>query len=126
MDISIFLAKAFGIYLIVIGLPFIFNFQNLKPIINEFISSRPCMLLGAIVALILGIILILIHNIWTLDWRLLITLLAWLTFIKGVTRFYFPAFSTKMGNSLQSETSYRVMGLICLVLGIFLLYCGFM
>ena len=34
--------------------------------------------------------MVLVHNVWVADWRIVITLLAWLTLIKGIVRLNLP------------------------------------
>jgi len=125
MDTSIFLAKALGLYLVIVSIPFFFGYKNLKPIVNEFFENRAMLFLSAILALILGIILVLIHNIWVMDWRIVITLLAWLTLLKGLVRLYLPLPSQKMARRFESKKSYLVIGAVTFIIGLFLLYHGF-
>ncbi len=125
MDISIFLAQAFGIYFLVISLPFLFNYKNLRPVVNGLVENQSVLMLGSLIALILGIVLILVHNVWVLDWRILITLVAWIIFIKGVVHFYFPAVGQIIIRVFQSKNSYMITGCITFLLGLFFLYHGF-
>lgn len=125
MELSIFLAKAFGLYLVIVSIACIFNYERLQPAVNSLVKNDAMLMLAAFLSLILGIILVLVHNVWVRDWPVLITLLAWLTLIQGIVRFYFPAIVQKMTLSLQSKRSYLLMGVISFLIGLFLLYHGF-
>lgn len=129
MNISIFLAKAFGLYLIIISASMMLNVKRMKSIIADYFASPALLLLGGAIALILGILLILTHNIWKLDWRLIITLLAWLTFIKGFMYVVFPLQTSKMmakfTQVMRNPIRYNIIFAIYFLVGAVLCYVGF-
>ncbi len=125
MEISIFLAKAFGLYLVIFSIPLIFNWRGMQRFITDLIANRGTMLLIAVMTLILGILAVLSHNIWVWNWRVVVTLLCWLMLIQGVLRLYFPEQIQKMALRFQSKNSFMIAGFVTLSIGLFLLYCGF-
>ncbi|MFI4955537.1 MAG: hypothetical protein ACHP9Y_06445 [Gammaproteobacteria bacterium] len=125
MQISIFLAKFLAIYFFIISLPMIFRPDAFRLRAQAYMNNDAVMLLGALLALLLGIFLILLHSIWIYDWYLAITLLAWLTFIKGVIHVLCPELAQHMMQRMNSTLAYRTSGIICLLLAIFLGYHGF-
>lgn len=124
MDISIFLAQVFGFYLVIVSLAMIVNTRAYQLMIEEYINNHAVQLLGNVVTLILGILLIITHNLWVADWRVLITLLAWLVFLKGTMNMMFPNWLATMGKVMQKSTYYFMSSIISCFLGIFLLYHG--
>lgn len=127
MEISLFLAKAFGLYFVIISLFLIFNYKALLLTISDLTQNRGTLFLAAILTVILGIILILIHNIWIMGWQAIVTLLCWLTFIAGLVRLYFPQFIlNKAAKMLPIRSGCIAIGFTCLIIGAFLLYHGFM
>jgi len=126
MEISIFLAKTLGIYLLVISLSFLINQKSLRPPILEMIGSPAFMLLTGFIALIIGILLIVSHNIWVMDWRIIITIIGWLAFIKGITRLVFPEYVVKTTKKwVENDGVYYTTFVITLILGIILFYLGY-
>lgn len=125
MELSIFLAKAMGLYLIIISLPMLFNYLYIIAAVDDLLQNKASYFSLSITILILGILLVCAHNIWTLDWRVVITLLAWSTFIKGIMWFYYPLTLKKISKAILSTKLYIISGLICLTLGLFLVYHGF-
>lgn len=67
MDGSIFLAKALGLWMTIIGLALIYSSPNFKKMTQEFFESRPFVYLGGIFALCIGCLMIAGHNIWHWD-----------------------------------------------------------
>jgi len=94
MDISIFLAKFWGWYCITFFTLLIVYPKRIKQLF-EYTKDEKFMITTAFLAIILGLINIIAHNLWVTDWRIIITLFGWITFIKGVTRFEFPNIAMK-------------------------------
>ncbi len=125
MQISIFLAKFLAIYFLIISLPLLLHTEAFRHRAQAYMKNEAAMLLGGIMTLLLGILLILIHSIWIYDWFVLITLLAWLTFIKGLIHVLCPEMAQHMMKRMNNLLAYRVSGVVCLLLAIFLGYHGF-
>lgn len=125
MQISIFLAKFLAIYFLIVSIPMLLNTKAFKHRAQAFIKDDGLMLIGSIMALILGIFFILFHSIWVYDWRLVVTLIAWLTFIKGAVFLLYPDAGQHLISKMNNEMAYRISGLFCLFLAIYLGYHGF-
>ena len=57
---------------------------------NEFVANPAIVFLSGLFALILGLLMVVSHSVWTADWRAVITVIGWLTLAKGVVRILFP------------------------------------
>mgnify|MGYP003657293583 CR=1 FL=1 len=75
-NISIFLAKFWGWYLIIFFVILTFN--------PKFLITT------SLVAIIVGLLNILAHNIWEPNWKLIITLIGWIALFIGLALFVFP------------------------------------
>lgn len=126
MEISYFLGRALGIYLLIVSLSMLFNYRVFFNTFQQWSEQPATITLTAFISIIIGILMILVHNIWALDWRIVITLLAWLTLIKGIVRLNFPhAVPQTMEYFHQHKACYYILGVFCLVLAIFLLAFSF-
>jgi len=125
MEVSLFLAKAFGLYLVIMSVALFTRRQEFSNMINVYFASPGLILLSALIAIILGITLVLFHNVWVADWRVVITVLCWWTLIKGCLLIFFPKTMPKITRICQGHCFY-VMALLILLLGIFLLWHGFL
>ena len=127
MDISIFLAKALGIYLVIVSVGMIFDAARFRPLILDILNNPPLLFLSGFTALIVGILLVVSHNLWVSDWRVIITVVAWLALIKGTIRTVFPQLVVETSRKwVESNTAYYISGVIMIVVGVFLCYQGFM
>jgi len=125
MEISIFLAKVFGLYIGILSLLMIFFPARFQVMIDDMLNCPAVLSLSAVITLILGILLIVSHNIWVADWRGVVTVLAWLVFIKGVIRVFAPQSGVNMVKSIESSSYYIAIGVIYFVIAAYLLYKGF-
>lgn len=126
MDVSIFLAKTLGLYLAIVSIAMLFNASRFATILNDVIDNPTLLLFSGILALIFGILLVVSHNIWQADWKVIITIIGWLALFKGIIRIGLPQLSFGMMRYFtQNKTAYYLTGVITLLLGIFLCYFGF-
>lgn len=120
---TIFLANIIGWYFVIIGLYLVLKHDQLKPAVKELLKNPGVFFLMATVTLILGLLLVASHNIWVMGWPVIITLIAWITLIKGLIRLFFPSVVHNIAkNMLENAMLMKIMGLIVLIIGLFLLY----
>ena len=89
MDNSLFLAKFWGWYLIIFFLILSFNPKRIKQIFND-LKDENFLIISAFVAIIIGLLNILFHNIWEPNYKLIITFIGWLSLFIGFALFIFP------------------------------------
>ena len=124
MEQSIFLAKVIGLYLLIVSAAVLLRRKQFAELINEFTANRALVFLSGLVALVLGLLIVVSHNVWTADWREVITVMGWLMLAKGVIRILFPE---KLGAVAINPSSIKwtVASIVLLALGIYLTYIGF-
>lgn len=126
MEVSIFLGRALGIYLLIVSISMLANAKVFYLTFQRWTEQADTITLTAFISIILGILMILVHNIWVLDWRIVITLLAWLTLIKGVVRLNFPhAVPRTMEYFHLHKAGYYSLGVVCLLVSLFLLFFSY-
>lgn len=89
MDPSVFLAQFWGWYLIIIFLILSFNPVRIKQIFND-LKDEKFLILASSIAIIIGLLNILFHNIWEANWKVIITLIGWISLYVGLSLFIFP------------------------------------
>jgi hypothetical protein len=126
MLLSIQLARIFSIYFLVVGISMLINRSFFRAAMKEMVSNNVAMLIIASTTLILGIVLVTLHNVWVNDWRVAITLICWVVLFSGVIRTVFPTFVQGMARQLTFKNGYFLLAsIVCLVLGVFYGYLGF-
>lgn len=126
MNISIFLAKALGLYLMLISIAYIFNKKRFKPLLMNMMNNPEVMLVTSFIPLIIGILIVVSHNIWVKDWRVIITIIGWMALIKGINIILFPEFLINMSRKwIQNDTAYYITFFFTFLMGAILLYFGY-
>src|SRR6202051_752105 len=100
MSTSIFLAKLIGPVMLVIGRALSSIQRGFREMAGEFMASRALMFLSGLIIMPAGLAIVLTHNVWTADWRVLITLLGWLAAVGGALRLFGPLFVVKAGHAM--------------------------
>ena len=54
------------------------------------------------ITFLLGLVTVVLHNIWVMDWRVAITILGWTTLFKGITKIAFPEHVNKRAQTFKS------------------------
>ena len=126
MDVSKFLAKVIGIYQIFVSVAMLANMNQFISNINALINNTPLMFVMGFIVLILGILMVVSHNIWQRNWKVIITIIAWLCLLKGASIMLFPQFIDKTSILFMHNINiaYAMAG-IDLVLGLLISYFGF-
>src|SRR2546421_12784000 len=83
MSTYVFIARLIGPVMLVVGLAVFASPRGLRDMAEEFLASRALMFLSGLLLMPAGLAIVLTHNVWTADWRVLITLLGWLIAIGG-------------------------------------------
>jgi hypothetical protein len=126
MATSLFLARLIGPILVISGIGMLINRKSFDVLAEEILRSEVLVFVFGAIDLGLGLAIVLTHNLWVADWRIIITLLGWLMIIRGTARMLLPAqvkeFGTKLvKNHAAMTTSFAVV----LILGLVLSYFGY-
>jgi hypothetical protein len=90
MATSLFLAKVMGLFLLIVSVILLVNFHKFPKLVKDFAKNSLLIFISGFPALLLGLLIVLNHNIWVNDPRVIITILGWLILVKGVLRLSMP------------------------------------
>ncbi len=125
MEISLFLAKVIGLLLMLVACSLLINRKNIDLLFNIYKHPEAVFLTG-ILETVLGIVFVLNHNVWTLDFRGIITAVGWILLVRGAGRILFPSRVTNMLEKFKKLQSILVPLLFFVFLvGAYLAYMGF-
>ncbi len=119
METSIFLAEFWGWYLIIFFFVLSFNPRRIKQIFDD-LKDQKFAILAAFLAIIVGLINVLLHNIWEADWRFIVTAIGWLSLLFGLALLGLPTWVTN-GLIYLNVKLVQVFYMLLLLLGVFLL-----
>ena len=121
IDISHFFAQLWGSFFVVFGVLFIVTRQLGRTI--EMTDDKAFVISTGYITFLMGLVTVLLHNIWVWDWRVTITVLAWSTVIKGITKIGWP--DTIHQQAQRFKNRQWLSAVILLVFGVWLLWKGF-
>jgi hypothetical protein len=127
MQTSSFLAQLIGPLLLVMGIGMVANAESYRAMAEEVLASRALIYIAGLLAFVPGLAIVLVHNVWAFDWRVIITLLGWLAVIGGVFRLVAPAQVQAVGSAMLARRAWLVGGGIAvLALGAVLTLVGYL
>jgi hypothetical protein len=124
-DLSVFLAQLIGTYLALVFLGMLLHHQRLKRTFTETMSNQPLLNFTGVMGILLGLLVVLTHNVWISDWPVLITLVGWVTLIQGVLRMFFPDAFIKLVKEMMNKAGYLVWCWLWFIVGIYLMWIGY-
>jgi len=126
MDTSLFLAQLIGLYSIVVGLSMLTKRKMLMDIFQELFSTRALSYVMGVLMLVMGLLLTLTHTIWQGTLSIGITVIGWFVLVEAII-FLFSSQKTlaKALITLNNTKIYYAISIVYLVLGVYLVYSGF-
>src|SRR5262249_36024281 len=82
MATSIFLARLLGPLLLAVGAGILINPKPFHTMASEVVRSMTLVYLFGLFDFAAGLAIVLTHNVWAANWRVLITILGWLMLIR--------------------------------------------
>jgi hypothetical protein len=130
MDRTKYIARLMGPVMLVIGigmaLGLIMEGESYSSLLKEFIGSRALIFITGVLALLAGLAIVNVHNLWVRDWRVIVTILGWLLVLRGIMLLLFPALVQTLGDRVVAAKSGIVAGaVITFVIGAILSIMGY-
>lgn len=126
METSIFLAKLFSLTFIVAGIGMMLNQKYYMEMAKSVAKNEGVLTVGGLLSLVMGLAIIQTHNVWSTEWPVIITLLGWISVIKGIVLLVAPGLMSDLVGSFKKKSQVVLLkGLVMSLLGLFLAFQGF-
>jgi len=123
---SVFLARLIGPLGLAIGIGLLLNGAGYRTMAEEFLNSRALNFIAGVITVPAGLAIVLSHNVWTPDWRVVITLIGWLALISGALRIIVPQQVMTWGRgAIARPLTLKIGGAVWLAIGALLVYFGY-
>ena len=120
---SRFLAQLMGPVLLAGAIGMLANPTGARAMAREFLASSALIYLSGLMTMAVGVAIVLTHNVWTADWRVLITLFGWAAAIGGAMRIILPAQVRSFGETMLKGSNAMLIGAGIVWLAIGALFC---
>jgi hypothetical protein len=123
MKTSRVVARMLGGMLFISGVGILLNSDGYRATAAEFLGGVGLIYMSGIMALVAGLAIVNLHNVWTKDWRTLLTLIGWFAVADGILRVVVPEFIARFDAWYIAQPGFLTgSGLIVLALGAFLTF----
>lgn len=129
MDVSIFLAKFIGLYLVIVSLGLLVDKKNVDLLFGIY-KNKGVVLVTGVLEVGLGLALVLTHNIWEWNWVGVITVIGWMLLARGIGRVAFSGtvveYLLVMEKKLRKNNTWTfILLFLVFAIGLWLTYIGF-
>lgn len=125
METSIFLAQILGLFGVISTLAIIIRYKKYLEM-EKFAAQNPAITYSSgFFILLMGILVTVSHQVWTPDWRVVITIIGWLILIKGLLRLLFPDKIEKLIKKKQTDRRFLLSEIVTFFISLYLMYQGF-
>ena len=127
MDTSLLLTQIVGVVLTLIGLGVLINSDFYAKNFSGFFKDVPLEFMSALTMQVLGLLIVLTHNVWEMSGAVIVTLVGWALLVKGAVWMVCPRSLAKIFKLFQKnlKTLMTIDGVVLLVAGLYLVYQGF-
>jgi len=124
-DITLLVIRLMGPVYLTIGLSFLFN-QNYYKKIYKSIKDEPFVLMmTGIAAMVLGLLIVDHHNLWTSASEIFVSVIGWAALIKGAVILLAPKHIIKIAKFEVEKGIITFGGGIIILMGAWLCWLGF-
>lgn len=123
MELSLFLGRLFGFYLIAVGLSCLVQREGASSLVKMVMKEPGFLYFSGAVNILIGLALVISHNVWVAAWPVVITVIGYLSLFKGLAYLLIPFESHKKYlKFFSNDTRLMWLGMLVLAVGIYLVY----
>ena len=125
---TIYLGRLIGLFLLIAAIAMLLDQDSVIEMATALIDDRALMLIVGLIALVIGLAIVIGHNVWTGGlFPLVITLFGWSQLLRGLALLFLPAESQiAFFQVMRLEDFFYLYAGIPLLLGAYLTVVGFL
>jgi uncharacterized membrane protein len=125
-DTTLFLAQLIGPTMLAVGLGIFFSRNYYTKVYRNLENETLAVLMSGIAALVIGIVMVMNHNIWNGFVAIVVTLVGWLSIAKGLVLIIIPRTLDRVGDKLSGTAFFPFIGGAYALLGAFISYAAYL
>ncbi len=122
--LSNYLAEIWGISIVAVALALLIKEKHLKKLFSEMETGESFFCWGFI-SFVIGVAMVLSHNIWVKNWQVIITIFGWLAILKGLALLFCPECMKKWAKKIENASFLPFALVIAVIVGLVITYFGF-
>ena len=124
MEVSIIVAKGLALIYVSFAIGLLINPEYYRAQMNKMYDDGTYLILGGFLAIVIGVLILQYHNIWEGNWTLSVTIVGWISLLKGITLLALPKWVLKTRSFFLKPQLTRLI-VFLLIIGSFFGYYGF-
>ncbi|HKS84007.1 MAG TPA: hypothetical protein VJR71_00870 [Pseudolabrys sp.] len=126
MEKSHIIARLVGPVLCAIGVGMLSNQAAYREMAGQFFGTLPFIYFSGILALVAGLYILNVHNVWARDWRSVVTIVGWVLMCVGAFRIIAPQFATFVATAIIASAGFFTgLGIFLVAVGGFITFKGY-
>jgi len=126
MENSVFIAQILGPVCLIIATWLILKWEAYLRIMEDYFKNTALVFFGGMLPLIIGLVVVLCHNVWVANWRIIITIYGWGGIIKGIWILFFPNSVSRFIQVYQKSKALVVIQTVVIIaIGVVLTIGGY-
>jgi hypothetical protein len=120
---AIWISGFLGPIFLALAIPMEATRARLRETPRRFLADAALVLVSGVLAMTAGLAIVRSHNVWPLDWRLIVTLFGWALVLGGAARIVAPQVVDHAGGAMLARPALtRIAGAFWGLLGAFLTF----
>ena len=119
-----YLAEIWGISLVVISFALLIKDKHIKSLFAK-IENDDSLFCWGVISFLLGLAMVLAYNVWGQSWQVIITILGWLTLLKGLVLLFVPEYAKKYVKKMENQQWLPIALVVVVIIGLIITYFGF-
>jgi uncharacterized membrane protein len=124
MALSNYLAEIWGISMVVIALALLIKEKHLKRLFSK-IENEESLFCWGLASFVIGLAMVLSHNIWVKNWQVVITIFGWASLLKGLAMLFLPEYTKSYAKKIENKDWLPIALVVVIFVGLALTYFGF-
>jgi hypothetical protein len=121
---TIFFLRFLGPILVIVGSSVFLNQKQYAKIVKDLQEFSLAYYLSAVIALMLGLFMVLMHNLWSTMEEIVVSVVGWLTLCKGSLRLLAPRVTHAMVRAV-SPAYFSAVAVFITAVGVWMCWKGF-
>lgn len=102
-ELTLILSKVIGITFVVFAAGVALNLNIYTSVVRRIIENPLLLFMVGSVDLILGLLIVMVHNDWSYSWTVLVTIVGWLLVVRGFIRIVFPRVVLAIARKMEGK-----------------------
>lgn len=122
---TIILEQIFGLYLLIMAIVFLTRAKFYREVVRNMKAVNSGIFFSSSFGLMLGLLLVIVHNFWVWEPRVVVTILCWMVLVRSIIWLAFPEKMVERSKKMAAGPAYYVVSVIMALIGIYLMTSGF-